>query len=65
MLSVVPVSCDSELVADVLCGLAGLRYDPERRRFVAGQRSGHHHESSPGRSCRSIEREDGGDQRGG
>lgn len=59
-----PVSCDSEFVADVFFGLAGVRRDPERRRFVVGQRSGHCHESSPGSSCRPVEREDGGDQRG-
>lgn len=56
--------CDSEFVADVFFGLAGVRRDPERRRFVVGQRSEHCHESSFGSSCRPVEREDGGDQRG-
>ena len=58
------MSCDSEFVADVFFGLAGVRRDPERGRFVVGQRSEHCHESSPGSSCRPVEREDGGDQRG-
>jgi len=59
------VPCDSELIVGAVVGVAGSRRDPERGRAVLGQqRSRRHDDESPSGRSRSVEREDGGDQRG-